>query len=1180
MKKQCLFAVIYLLIILQLTFLSNPAPAANPPTNAGTVVTLDGSDWLLGTDPDNKGKQQKWWEKPQPDAKPTKVPWIIQEIFPYYYGLAWYWKDFTAPANPHPKGRYLMKFVYVDYKADVWVNGVYAGSHETGDGSFLLDVTEGIKPGQTNRLAVRVLNPRYEPIDGITLNETPHRNRGYPMRLGCDANNGGIEGSVELLVVPAVYISDIFVVPDPKTAVMQIETTVINTRQKPVQANMELTVAPAFAGQTITSQQEKQTLQAGENKIKSRIQMVNPRLWDVDDPYLYRLSVRVSEEGSKSFDESSTRCGFRDFRFENGYFRLNGKRLFLKCSHTGDSFPIGIHLPPSPDLLHRDLLNVKAMGFNAIRFISGVALKPHLDYCDEIGLMVYEEAAAAWCLNDSDKMAQRFNLSTFGMIQRDRNHPSVVMWGLLNETEANPVFLHAVSLLPELRQYDNSRLVMLNSGRFDSYTKPGGLTGLAVWQTDFLLVPNISYNRLDTPITFDGSTWSPGQLALHPGVKGQFSVLRWTCPADDSYEITAKFTGIAHNNTTSDIHIFSTGQAVFDGFLNLHGQGNIAKYNGKLDLKKGKTIDVVVGIGNGNPFSDTTALELKILSGKGLSYDAVADFSLQKNPNSPWSYGYLPAAQVPDTSAFTLLSQGQSEAKAAIGSLSNPGSSQWQDVLDDQHPYRRVPQLAGDIEFLRTVGNPPKPYFVSEYGIGSANHLPRLVRLYQQYHGAHTEDYNMLNGFLGQFMTDWRNWKMDDTFANPEDYFNQSLARMAQQRLEGWNAIRANPNIIAYSLTGTVDQGTPSCAEGLTTAFRELKPGTMDALFDGTAKLRFCLFAEPVNLYRGSTVQLDAVLANEDALPPGKYPVRLQVVGPHNESVYDKTIEIELPSRQDGNEPPFAFTFSSEKISVDGPTGRYRFLATMQSGGAPAGGEALFYVTDPADMPPVAKEVVLWGDDAPLANWLTEKGIKSRPFDPAVTDQRQLILASSQPPSPGGAAAFRDLATRIARGSSVVFLVPSIFKENDNPTRWVPLQQKGSISNISRWLYLSDDWAKRHPIFDGLQCGELLDFTIYRELIPNEVWFSQETPAEVVAASICASVGYSSGLTLSVHQLGAGRFILNTMWIRQNLGTIPPAERLLRNMLNYAGRDIDLPVAALPADFSRQLQLMGYPDEK
>ena len=60
-----------------------------------------------------------------------------------------------------------------------------------------------------------------------------------------------------------------------------------------------------------------------------------------------------------------------------------------------------------------------------------------------------------------------------------------------------------------------------------------------------------------------------------------------------------------------------------------------------------------------------------------------------------------------------------------------------------------------------------------------------------------------------------------------------------------------------------------SCAEGLTTTFRGLKPGTVDALFEGLAPLRLCLFAEPVNVYRGTRVRCEAVLANEDALAPG-----------------------------------------------------------------------------------------------------------------------------------------------------------------------------------------------------------------------------------------------------------------------------------------------------------------------
>ena len=80
------------------------------------------------------------------DTRPTKVPWVIQDIFPDYHGVAWYWREFDAPANPHRGGRYLMRFEAVDYLAEVWVNGQRVGSHEGGDTPFELDVTDALRP--------------------------------------------------------------------------------------------------------------------------------------------------------------------------------------------------------------------------------------------------------------------------------------------------------------------------------------------------------------------------------------------------------------------------------------------------------------------------------------------------------------------------------------------------------------------------------------------------------------------------------------------------------------------------------------------------------------------------------------------------------------------------------------------------------------------------------------------------------------------------------------------------------------------------------------------------------------------------------------------------------------------------------------------------------------------------
>ena len=184
-------------------------PAATP------VLSLDGT-WQLAPDPKNIGQEETWWTGPRPEAKPTKVPWIIQDAFPGYHGVAWYWRDFEAPANPFPNGRTLLRFWQVDYKADVWVNDTPVWSHEGGESVFVFDVTDVVKPGGKNRLAVRVLNPTHEPIDGIVLNETPHRNKALPYRSGSAWNQGGIWDSVELLIVPQVRVEDLFVRPDWK----------------------------------------------------------------------------------------------------------------------------------------------------------------------------------------------------------------------------------------------------------------------------------------------------------------------------------------------------------------------------------------------------------------------------------------------------------------------------------------------------------------------------------------------------------------------------------------------------------------------------------------------------------------------------------------------------------------------------------------------------------------------------------------------------------------------------------------------------------------------------------------------------------------------------------------------------------------------------------------------------
>ncbi len=1132
-------------------------------------IPLDGL-WLIATDAGNVGQDQQWFTAPRPDAKETHVPWIIQEPFPGYHGVAWYWHTFTAPARSEAPVHYALRFWAVDYKADVWLNNTYLGSHEGGESPFLLDATDALRHGEQNLLAVRVLNPTDEPIDGIVLAQIPHRNKVNNYWAGASFNHGGITDHVELLVLPPVWLDDLVVRADAATGILRVQAAIRNATGAAVPVQVVFDAGSAREGAVLASMAVTSSATPGTTTAECELPIASPRLWNLNDPYLYRVTARLNVPDQETADAISVRTAFRDFRFENGYFRLNGRRLFLKGSHTGNHCPIGAQIPHDPDLLRRDLLNVKAMGFNMIRFIAGVGTRYQLDLCDELGLLVYEESYSAWCMEYSPQFGERFDESLLGMIKRDRNHPSIVIWGLLNETPDGPVFRHALDALPKVRALDDTRMVLLNSGRWDNLNAVP-LAGLQAWQNTDRTEPCVTFNATDHALSGYGITWQPGQLALHPGINGEYSVVRWTAPIGGKAAINTTFSSIAERATT-DVHVLHNGTALFDGLINLESSGATAEHGAEIDVAKGDTVDFAVGWGNGNYGADTTALAALITMATGESFDAAKGFSSAANPAGPWSYGMLAPAPAPDAGTLTLYPLGYVyDDSKGIGSLSNPGSDTWEDVLHDQHCYPRVPHTADIIRSLREYrggghpagmgegGYPPRdpnappepPVFLSEYGIGSAVDLARVVRLYHQLGASELEDAQYYAAQLGRFMADWERWTLQDTFGRPEDYFAACVAKMADQRTLGLNAIRSNPDFVGYSLTGTVDQGMTG--EGLTTTFRELKPRTFDALFDGFAPLRWCLFAEPAHLYQGQTVRFDAVLANEDALAPGTYPARFRIFGPNQETVFDESLDITIPAQTGEQEPPLAIPVLSREVAISGPAGEYRCTATFERGAAAAGYDAVFCVSAPQQAVETGGSVSVWSEDPEMSDWLTKHGVQVVPFN---AESPEGVVVVSNKPAPGPAeAAWDALHTAIGSGSTAVFLSPDVFRNGDDSLAWLPLEQKGQLKAIGGWLYLKDEWGKNHPVFDGLPAGGLLDYRFYREIIPDLVFGDFPPPQEAIAGAIKTSQAYDSGLLTAVYDAGEGRIILNTLRIREYLGRHPVADRLLLNMLRFAAMD-------------------------
>ena len=365
---------------------------------------------------------------------------------------------------------------------------------------------------------------------------------------------------------------------------------------------------------------------------------------------------------------------------------------------------------------------------------------------------------------------------------------------------------------------------------------------------------------------------------------------------------------------------------------------------------------------------------------------------------------------------------------------------------------------------------------------------------------------------------------------------------MAGQRTLGLNAIRSNPSVIGHNLTGGIDHVLTG--EGLTTPFRELKPGTMDAIFDAWSPLRWSVFIEPVHFYRGHKPHIEAVICNEDILLPGEYPARAEIFDAHGKKVYSKKFTVMIDPT-DEKEPPFAKLCFSDELTFDFPGGTYRYVVTLEQGGAPAGGETKFYVTERKEMPEVTKSIVVWNDDPDFIRWCTSCGIKvdnSKQIGP----DSFIIVTNSMTGRNGRDAAILDKAVR--DGATVLFLCPSCF--DDNTAGKLFLEGKGTFTRINSWLYQKDEWSKRHPFFHNMPNGGLMDNQYYREIIPDICFVDTVPPKEAVAGAIKASQDYTSGLMLAVYSHGKGKMILSTFLIRETLDVSPAGEFLLKNMIH------------------------------
>lgn len=374
-------------------------------------ITFNDSDWEQIALPHTWNRTDLYDDRNQNDG--------LDIYANYYRGDGWYRKSFVPPLSAKGKKLWL-EFEGANQVAEVFLNGEKVGEHIGGYLNFKLDISEKVNYGRANVIAVKVNNDF---------------NADIPPHVGDFNFGGGLWREAFLHITSRTYIAEAHYTTPVVTldsARLRVATLIKNeAHPKQLRLLTNLVSPDGFIVATLSS-----TFQVDANQPISLIQesetLRDLALWSPDSPTLYRV-VQTLYDGELAIDETTTSVGFRfyDFTPDKGFF-LNGKRLQLRGVNLHqDRFGYGYAVPDS--LKVQDIHLFKEMGCNFIR----LAHYPHdesvLDECDRLGLIVYAEIPFVNTVGRG-KFFENTKAMMRDMIRRDRNHPSIIFWGVANET--------------------------------------------------------------------------------------------------------------------------------------------------------------------------------------------------------------------------------------------------------------------------------------------------------------------------------------------------------------------------------------------------------------------------------------------------------------------------------------------------------------------------------------------------------------------------------------------------------------------------------------------------------------------------------------------------------------------------------------------------------------------------
>lgn len=430
-----------------------------------TAESLDDSGWRKVTLPHDFVVEGDYIRKAAEGNEMQSIPEMESVDSRHMAGgllegnVAWYRKRFVLPEEYSGK-RVLLHFDGVYRNSTVYVNQYYVGDYENGYTSFYYDITDFLYDGEENLIAVRV--------DATG-------------REGWWYEGGGIYRNVWLEVKEDVFLKPWGIYANSKvdyenrTAQLEIRTEVSSKLLEASKIKIESVIKDADNHVVKCIKKELEMDAWTECEDRAYTELTNIQLWDLEQPYLYKLETAlyveevfsetdavarkdiIAEDISTHYrlvDTCETRFGLRDIKFtaDEGIL-LNGRKvsvLGLCCHH--DHAGVGIAVPES--VQEYRLMQMKSMGTNGYRCAHHQPTQELLDICDRIGMLVLDETRR---MSSAPRDIEQLRT----LIKRDRNHPSVIMWGIGNEEifcqDRKECAKTTVTMRSEVRKLDATR---------------------------------------------------------------------------------------------------------------------------------------------------------------------------------------------------------------------------------------------------------------------------------------------------------------------------------------------------------------------------------------------------------------------------------------------------------------------------------------------------------------------------------------------------------------------------------------------------------------------------------------------------------------------------------------------------------------------------------------------------